>query len=122
MNDKVQRSLLMLILLSGLGVRLGWVLTRPSDDATLEQLPDQREYLEVARSFLGGEGFSFADPRFGQRVYAYRTPGYPLFLAACGGNVRIARVAQALIDAGTVLAVYLLALRWLPPAAAKDSS
>src|SRR5258705_13172801 len=92
------RVILALILLAALGVRLGWVLTRPSDDAAIEQLPDQREYLQVARSFLAGEGFSFSDPRFADRVYAYRTPGYPLFLAACGGNIKVARIAQAVID------------------------
>jgi 4-amino-4-deoxy-L-arabinose transferase-like glycosyltransferase len=103
------------LLLAALAVRLAWVLTRPSDAATIEQLPDQREYLEVARSFLSGDGFSFTDPRFSQRVYAHRTPGYPLLIAACGANVTIVRIVQALLDVSTVLAIYLLARRWLPP-------
>jgi 4-amino-4-deoxy-L-arabinose transferase-like glycosyltransferase len=105
-----------IVLLAALGVRLGWVLTRPVDDASIDQLPDQREYLEVARSFLAGEGFSFTDPRFTDRVYAYRTPGYPLFLAACGADVRVARIVQSLIDTATVLAAYLLARGRLSPA------
>jgi len=111
------RRLLTLILLAALALRLGWVLTRPIDDAAIDQLPDQREYLEAARGYLAGEGLSFSDPRFNDRVYAYRTPGYPLFVAALRGNVRAVRTAQALIDTSIVLAAYLLALRWLPPAA-----
>jgi 4-amino-4-deoxy-L-arabinose transferase-like glycosyltransferase len=108
---------LWLILLAALAMRIGWAATRPVDPAAIEQLPDQREYLEVARSLLHGEGLSLTDPRFGQRVYAYRTPGYPLFLAATGAKVRIARIAQAILDTSTVFAVFLLARRWLPPAA-----
>jgi len=107
------RRYLVLLLLIALTVRLGWALTRPSDPSAIDQLPDQREYLETARSLLRGDGLGFVDPRFEQRVYAFRTPGYPAFLALCGGNVRVARTAQAIIDTGTVLAAYLLARRWL---------
>jgi 4-amino-4-deoxy-L-arabinose transferase-like glycosyltransferase len=50
-------------------------------------------------------------------VYAFRTPGYPLFVTMCRADVRVVRIVQALIDTSTVLAAYLLALRGLPPAA-----
>ena len=110
------RRILAGLLLVALALRLGWVLTRPSDAAAIELLPDQREYLEVARSLLNGEGLSFYDPRFAQRVYAYRTPGYPLLVAATAANVTAVRIVQAVLDTSTVLAVFLLARRWLPPA------
>ena len=101
------------MLLAALMLRLGFAMTRPVDAAAIDQLPDQREYLDVAHSLLSGEGFSFTDPRFDQRVYAHRTPGYPLLLAAAGASVRAARIVQAVLDTSTVLAVYLLARRWL---------
>ena len=96
-----------------LAVRLAWGLSQPVDAASIEQLPDQREYLELADNLLHGRGLHFYDPRFGQEVYAYRTPGYPAFLAALGASPRAARVAQAFLDVSTVLAAYLLARRWL---------
>jgi 4-amino-4-deoxy-L-arabinose transferase-like glycosyltransferase len=93
-------------------VRLVWGLIQPVEiDA---RLPDQYEYLSLARSLLAGEGLRFFDARFSDDVYAYRTPGYPIFLVACGGSVRVARVVQAFLDTSTVLAGYLLARRWLP--------
>ena len=104
---------LRLVLLAALALRLGYAMTRPVDDAAIDQLPDQREYLDVAHSLLSGEGFSFVDRRFEQRVYAHRTPGYPLLLAAAGANVQAARILQACIDTSTVFAVFLLARRWL---------
>jgi 4-amino-4-deoxy-L-arabinose transferase-like glycosyltransferase len=104
---------LLLILLLALGVRVGWGASRPSDRAAIGQLPDQREYLELADNLLQGRGLHFFDPRFGGEVYAYRTPGYPAFLAACGASPGAARIAQALLDTSTVLAMYLLARRWL---------
>ena len=107
------RGLLRLLIGVALGVRLAWALAQPADAASLEKLPDQREYLVLGQNLLHGRGLSFYDPRFRDEVYAFRTPGYPLLIAACGGNVRVVRVVQAAIDTSTVLAVYLLARRWL---------
>lgn len=97
------------ILLLALGLRMGWCLTRPVNDAGIDILPDQRDYLSLAQNLLHGRGLQFYDPRFSQTVWAFRTPGYPLFLAACGASVRAARGVQALVDTSTVGAVFLLA-------------
>jgi 4-amino-4-deoxy-L-arabinose transferase-like glycosyltransferase len=110
-RDKSRLPLLILLALA-FAIRVGWGLTRPTDPAAIEQLPDQREYLELADNLLHAHGLFFYDPRFTADVFAYRTPGYPAFLALCGANVRAARVAQALVDTSTVLAVYLLTRRW----------
>jgi 4-amino-4-deoxy-L-arabinose transferase-like glycosyltransferase len=107
------RTLLSVVLLVGLLARVAWGWVQPVDEAFIERLPDQREYLSLGRSLAKGNGLSFVDPRFGQVVHAFRTPGYPLFIAALGGNVRAVRVAQALVDTSTALAIYLLARRWL---------
>src|SRR3954469_21250914 len=104
---------LTVLLLSALAVRLAWALAQPVTDEAIDRLPDQREYLALGRNLLHGQGLKFFDPRFGDEVWAFRTPGYPLLVAACGGSVRAIRVAQALIDTSTVLAAYLLARRWL---------
>ena len=78
-------------------------------------LGDQFEYISLARNLLAGQGLRFFDERFSEEVYAFRAPGYPLFLAACRGSVRAARIAQALLDTSTVLAAFILARRWLAP-------
>ena len=106
-----RRLVLGVILLVALLLRVGWGLAQPA--AIDQRLPDQREYLELSRNLLAGHGLKLYDDRFQQEVHAYRTPGYPLFLAATGGSVRWARLVQALLDTSTVLAVYLLARRWL---------
>lgn len=92
-------------------VRIVWGLSRPSDDASFAVLPDQLEYLEVARSVLAGGGFAFVDERFGQVVHAFRLPGYPLFVAICAAEPWIVRLAQALLDGSTILGAALIAHR-----------
>jgi 4-amino-4-deoxy-L-arabinose transferase-like glycosyltransferase len=94
-------------------IRVAWALVQPADDASIDKLPDQREYLLLGQNLLHGQGLKFYDPRLRDEVYAFRTPGYPLLVAACGGNVRLVRVTQALIDTSTVFAVWVLARRWL---------
>jgi 4-amino-4-deoxy-L-arabinose transferase-like glycosyltransferase len=105
-------------MLLGLGVRLGWALRQPSDDAAIDRLPDQREYLDLGKHLFGAAGFSMVDPRFDQIVYAFRTPGYPLLIACCDANPKIVRIAQCVLDTSTILAIFLLARRWLSPGGA----
>lgn len=100
---------LWLLLLIALLIRLGWTLSRPVDAAAIDALPDQREYLSLGQDLLAGHGLQFFDPRFAQTVYAYRMPGYPLFVAACGAYLRTIRAVQAVLDVSTVLAIYLIA-------------
>jgi hypothetical protein len=102
---------LILILLLGLILRLTWAFVQPATDSAIDALPDQREYLSLARNLLHLHRLQFDDPRFQQTIYAYRLPGYPAFVAACGGSIRVVRVVQSVIDASVVLAVYGIARR-----------
>jgi 4-amino-4-deoxy-L-arabinose transferase-like glycosyltransferase len=92
-------------------LRLAWAWHLPPvlDPA----LPDQAGYLELGRNLLAGRGLVLHDERFGQDIRANRMPGYPLLIALCGGRIGIVRTVQAALDASTVLAVWLLARRWL---------
>ena len=107
------RRTLIVLLAVALALRLGWALSRPVNEATIRALPDQREYLELGRNLLAGRGLVMHDERLDTDVHAFRTPGYPLWIAACGGSVRAVRAVQALLDTSTVLAVFILARRWL---------
>lgn len=108
------RASLALLLLVSLSLRAGWGWTRDVSSAAIDALPDQREYLSLAQNLLDHGQLRFLDRRFAEQVYAYRTPGYPFFLAACGARARVARLAQAVLDTSTVLAVYLLGKRLKP--------
>ncbi len=105
--------ILCLLLLAGMALRLGWSMSRGTDIRSLAVLPDQVEYLQAGTNVLTDQGMWFFDDRFGQQIWAGRMPGYPLFVAACKADVRVIRVAQALIDLSTALAIFLIARRWL---------
>ena len=106
---------LTLLLAASLGVRLGWSFFSPSDEATLQKLPDQAVYLDLARNLLHHQGLVHIDERFATQVLADRMPLYPLFLAACRANITAIRIVQSIIDTSTVLAIFLLARRFLSP-------
>jgi hypothetical protein len=114
----VNRGLIAILLLA-LTLRLGWVLTRPAVNVSDPALADQRDYLSIAQNVLAGRGLEFRDARFNDTVYAFRMPGYPLFLAVCGANERVARIVQALLDTMMVGGVYVLATQTLGFASAK---
>ncbi len=114
-RQRCSRVIVGLILAMALAVRLYWALSRPTDPATLTNLPDQVEYLSLAKSLLAGDGLSMVDPRFNDTVYAFRMPGYPLVCAALKADIRWIRIAQSILDVSTVLAVVWLARRWLSP-------
>jgi len=108
--NRFPRPVILLLLISLL-VRLAWAAVQPSTDAQIDRLPDQREYLSLGRNLLHDGSLSFVDPRFDQRLFAYRSPGYPAFIALMGGSPVAVRLLQAVVDTSTILAVYLLAQR-----------
>lgn len=99
---------ILLLLFVALGLRLAWAVAQPQDAAAINRLPDQREYLSLGQSLLHGS-LSLHDLRFDQTVHAYRTPGYPVFVALYGASPMAVRIAQAVVDTSTVFAVYLIA-------------
>jgi hypothetical protein len=106
------RPLLWGILALALLLRLGYAASQPSSVQALTPLPDQLEYLELGQNLLTGNGLHMADHHFGGApLYAYRTPGYPLLIAACGARIPLIRIVQSLLDTTTVLAVMLITLR-----------
>lgn len=114
-HDPLPLKRLALVLLAALSLRLALGFWLPTDAPFIEELADQVEYLELAESVLRGDGFVVVDERYPtpQTLLAQRMPGYPLLVAACGASVRVVRIVQAVIDASTVLATFLLARRWL---------
>ena len=103
-------------------LRLAWGWTQAGSSAAIDALPDQREYLSIARNISQGHGAQFFDPRFEQTVYAYRLPGYPWLIVACACDPPVVRLVQALLDTSTVLAVFLLARSLLNSEQAGDRS
>lgn len=111
--SRIYAIILCALLLVGLGLRLGWSLSRASDMQSLSILPDQVEYLQAGTNTLSGQGMWFLDDRFGQQIWAGRMPGYPLIVAACKADVQIIRIVQTVLDVSTAIAAFLIARRWL---------
>jgi len=82
--------------------------------------PDTIIYWGLARTIGAGTPYEYVEwsdiPHF-----AIRTPGYPLFLAACqslfGERTLAARLVQAVFGVASVYLVYYLTARILPPVA-----
>ncbi len=96
------------VLVFALALRVGWAVVQPRTVEAIARLPDQAEYLSLGRNLLHELSLHFFDQRFGQTIWAYRMPGYPVMIAGCGGSVLAVRLLQCLIDTSTVFGVYLL--------------
>lgn len=105
------KLVIMGVFVISLGVRLIWVAS-----ATVTPVSDFRGYDRLAQRWLATGEFGRAP------MQAYRTPGYPAFLAGiyavCGQNVRAVQFTQAVLGAVTSALVVLLAARMLSVAAA----
>jgi len=92
---------LTILLLTALALRLGFVFAvLPVIEPRLPLRFDADNYTAIAQSIWRGE---WRDVE--------RGPVYPLFVAACGGSLTAVRLAQALMDCGTVWLVFLLGRR-----------
>ena len=93
---------LIALLLTALALRLGFVFAvLPAIEPRVALRFDADNYTAIAQGIWRGE---WRDVE--------RGPVYPLFVAACGGSLTTVRVAQALMDCGTVWLVFLLSRRW----------
>lgn len=86
---------------------------------------DEHEYLALAQSVAAGRGFTYdASQQTGTAQQFGRAPGYPLFIAAVGATrgsyestpARL-KIAQALIGAGVVWLLGIIAWRAMGPRA-----
>ena len=80
--------------------------------------PDTRIYWLLAETI--GAGTTYEVLQWGDNPhFALRTPGYPLFLAACrlvfGVRLLPVRLVQAVLGAASVWLVYRLTARVVPP-------
>jgi 4-amino-4-deoxy-L-arabinose transferase-like glycosyltransferase len=118
-NESRARGIaLAVIVLLGVAIRLGWGIHQSNLAGAMDALPDQREYLEAGRNLVESGELWISDPRFRQSVYAYRTPGYPGLIAACGAKPAVVRAVQALLDGCSMVAIFIIARRWLAAPAA----
>ncbi|MEX2107743.1 MAG: glycosyltransferase family 39 protein [Solirubrobacterales bacterium] len=108
-----------LLLVIGLGLRIGFAVDAPSD-----QPPDSRAYEQIAANLYANGSFD-ARPLGAQREVqpssAY-SPGLPLFAAGAyeltgGVHLTLVRILLALLGAGAIPLTYLLGKRLVGPVA-----
>jgi hypothetical protein len=101
----------LIVLLCSLSPRLFLTLQADPQDLTT---PDSPAYLSPAKSLLESGSFYKGD-----KPEIARTPAYPAFLAALmyvvGEDLRNLLVAQTIVLSSSVVILYLLARRILPP-------
>ena len=98
--NRQPRQVLMLLGVA-LALRLGFLFAvLPAIEQRMPLRFDADNYTAIAQSIGRGE---WRDVE--------RGPVYPLFVAACGGSLTVARLAQAVMDCGTVWLVFLLGRR-----------
>jgi 4-amino-4-deoxy-L-arabinose transferase-like glycosyltransferase len=99
-----------LVLALGLALRLVPALTLPPPSIG----GDAVAYDRLARNLASGHGYSM-DEEAPYRPSAIRPPAYPVFVAAAyglfGDSPRTVWLVQAVLDAGTCLLIFWLALR-----------
>lgn len=103
---KIGSSALWLALVLGLLIGILFILQPPLDIP-----PNFESYDSVARHLVHGEGFSFTSE--GRKLpYLFRTPGYPLFLAAIYSVFGFVPIAVYYFQIGlhllTILLIYFL--------------
>lgn len=93
---------LIVLLLTALTLRLAFIFVAlPVIEDRVALRFDADNYSAIAQSIWRGE---WRDVE--------RGPVYPLFVAACGGSQTAVRLAQAVMDSGTVWLVFLLGRRF----------
>lgn len=111
-----ERAVLVLIVVAvGLALRWGFVATAHQQNPLRA---DAGHYAQYAHNLLEHGVYSFAE-RVPPPPDSFRSPGYPVFLAAVRGIageswLRVAWALQVALGAATVLLAYGLARRFLP--------
>lgn len=103
--------------LLALGLRAGWVAYRWTGHGAAFEYPDEELHWQLAAHLVHDGSLVTEDGRF-----AARMPLYPLFLAPCAAlgsvGVLLARLAQAVVGAATVIVAHRLARAAAGPRAA----
>jgi hypothetical protein len=105
---------LAVVVLAGLGLRLGWAVDQPADPP-----PDAVAYERLAASLHDGDGFDARPPGTAREVQPSSSyaPGLPLLVAGLyfvsgGAHLDFALIVLALIGAAAIPLTYLLGRRF----------
>ncbi len=120
-----KHSVLFIILIMALSLRLGFMgsfmmRSAPEHEHKVFTMGDARQYTKYA-NLINREGITgfLQDEKdvgsvTGMLYTSFRTPVYPLFLAALftlfGNSAAVPFVAQSLLDMGTIILIYILTM------------